>query len=155
MTKHIKFSILVLFVAGMALASCKKVQQDMIVKGVWELKAFYPDTATTNLMNSILPYYSNGGGCCRYKIDFQSDDIVFGYYITYDTFNYVKIGKWQLRKFNKIYVQLDNYVDGEFEIKKSGRKEYTMTSEANYIRAFSPFPLVKDTVPCRIVIERL
>lgn len=131
----------------------------MIIKGLWRLDGFYIDTGTTNIMNSTLQYYDQGNNCCQYKMDFQDNNIVFGYYLTYDTFNYVKIGKWELRKYNELYVQLDEYVDGVFTIKKEATKKYKMTSDENYIKAFTPLkqfnPALKDTVKCTLKISRL
>jgi hypothetical protein len=157
--KILAISALVITIAGY-LTSCKKIQEDTLIKGLWRLDAYYIDSSantqsTENVMEVILPHFADGGGCCDYKVDFQEDDIVFAYYQTYDTFNYVVIGTWELREFNKIYVNLDRYVDGEFDIDKTSNKHYTLSSEANHIAYFDNFVPLLDTSRVRIKITRL
>lgn len=135
--------------------SCKKIQEDFIVKGLWRLQGAYIDTFSTNQMNVFLPLYANGNKCCEYKVDFQNDDVVFGYYSTYDTFNYVVIGNWELLKYNQIYIKLDKYVDGVFDIDKVGNKRYDMISEENHIKLFDGISPELDTTYTRLEVERL
>ncbi|MCS6935334.1 MAG: hypothetical protein NZM35_09330 [Chitinophagales bacterium] len=134
--------------------SCRKIQEGMIIKGLWTLEGFYVDTFSKNMMEIFLPYYNTGNGCCRYKIDFQDDDLVTGYYFTHDTLNYLVAGTWKLIKYNKIYVKLDNYVDGEFTIEKIGNKRYEMISDSNRIKAFEVIMPHLDTAYTRIVARR-
>lgn len=152
-------SALVLLTLTALLPSCKKIQEDMLINGTWQLNAFYIDSSannpsTFNAMDLILPYYNQGGDCCRYVVDFADNDSVYAYYITYDTFNYIKSGSWELLEYNKIYVNLDEYVDGVFGIKKESPRHFILTSEANHIRYFDNISPAMDTSRVRIKITR-
>ena len=134
--------------------SCKKIQQDEFISGLWKLDAIYVDSSSTNFMNN-LQNYTNGNNCCIYKMDFQRDDVVFGYYQTYDTFTAVSVGTWELTKYNEIFMRFDRYFDGTFKIEKTTNKHYILTSEANHIRFYDGINDVLDTAFTKIEITRL
>lgn len=139
--------------------SCKKIQEDLLINGTWVLDGYYIDSTANspsdvNLMGVLLPYYNQGGDCCKYVVDFQDNDSVYAYYITYDTFNYIKKGYWELLEYNKIYVNVDDYVDGVFSIKKESPRHFLLTSEANHIRFFDNLAPNLDTSRVRVKITR-
>lgn len=138
----------------LTLHSCKKIQEDYIVKGLWELNGAYIDTFSNNQMNTFLPLYANGNDCCRYKVSFEDDNYVFAYYITYDSINYIAYGTWELLGYNKLYLKLDKYVDGEFDIKRRGARKFDMISEANHIEAFDGISPALDTTYTRLEVTK-
>lgn len=148
------FRALIGVVVILSIGSCKKIQEDMIVKGLWTLESVQIDTFPQNQMETFLQHYNTGNDCCRYQVDFQDNDVVFGYYVTHDTFNYVTIGKWKLNKYNEIYVKLDKYVDGNFTIHKVGNKKYEMESDANHIKAFDGISAELDTTYTKLTVKR-
>ncbi|MDB5282600.1 MAG: hypothetical protein JWO06_1675 [Bacteroidota bacterium] len=134
--------------------SCKKITTDQLVNGLWKLDEVYIDTTTSNYLNH-LQNYSNGNNCCLYKIDFERDDRVVAYYLTYDTFTNVTAGIWNIPEYNKIYIKLDNFMDGTFDILKPTTKKWDLTSGANHIKFLdgtnSPF----DTTYTKLVMEKI
>lgn len=133
------------------ISSCKKAREDVLIKGLWDLQGIYVDTIIQNQMDN-LPYWPDGNKCCEYRLDFQDNDVLFGYYLTHDTFNYVTPGKWYLEDYDHIYIKVDNYIDGVFEIKKPTPDHFKLESDANHVRAFDGTDL--DTTYTRIEIER-
>jgi hypothetical protein len=134
--------------------SCKKIQQDNLINGLWQISDLHIDTIPSNFLLS-LPHYPDGNDCCVYKLDFQKDDIVFAYYLTYDTFNYVVAGSWYLNQYNEIYMNFDKYFDGTFEIEKTSPKHFKLTSDKNHIRAFDGVNAELDTTFTEIKMDRI
>ena len=103
------------------------------MKGEWEVTELYANGGSINQLNNALPHFNNGNGL--YKIGFFDDGVAQGEYYTFDTLNYDVIGNWEVRK-KKIYMKMDVYIDGEFEYEKSGKKEFTLYSDSNYIELY-------------------
>lgn len=140
--------------AVLGVGSCKKITNDQLVNGIWRLDAVYVDTSTNNYLNT-LPYFNRGGGCCTYKMDFQKDDVVLAYYLTYDTFTRIAAGNWMLNSSSEITIKLDNFIDGTFNILKPSTKKWELTSPANHIAAFDSINPQFDTTYTSIVMEKI
>lgn len=145
----IALAALVLF----TVSSCKKAREDVLVKGLWDLQEIYVDTIAKNQMENM-PFWTDGNNCCEYRLDFQDNDVLFGYYLTHDTFNYISIGKWYLTDYDHIYMKVDNYVDGIFEITKPVPTQFKLESDANHVKAFDGINPDLDTTYTQIQIER-
>lgn len=139
-----------------AFSSCKKIREDNFIKGLWKLNSIYVDTLSANQMNA-LPYFSNGNDCCEYRLDFQDNDVLFGYYFTYDTFNNsgFALGRWKLNSYNTIDLELGGYIDGRFDIEKPTPKTFRFSSDANHIKAFEGLYPNLDTAATTLNIEKL
>ncbi len=137
-------------------SSCKKIREDNFIKGLWKLNSIYIDTLSGNQLNA-LPYFSNGNDCCEYRLDFQDNNVLFGYYFTYDTFNNsgFALGTWKLNAYNTIDLDLGGYIDGEFDIEKPTPKTFRFSSDANHIKAFEGLYPNLDTAATILNIERL
>tara|TARA_B100000683_G_scaffold166232_1_gene160085 strand:- start:239 stop:667 length:429 start_codon:yes stop_codon:yes gene_type:complete len=109
---------------------CKKVKENFLIKGDWVVEACYMNGGSINLMNNALPYFEEGEG--RYQSKFYKDGLCLGQYYTHDTLNYEVLGNWEFRK-KKVYMKMDVYINGEFDFQKSGKREYTLFSDSNYI----------------------
>lgn len=113
-------------------ASCKKIVENHLIKDQWELyNAYAFDDRSNNFMKIVLPGYDNPEGCCRYIIDFQDNNQAFGFYYRNDTLDYMIRGDWFLEDKDHLYIDLDRYVKGSFEIMRDGKRNYTLVSDSN------------------------
>lgn len=155
MKKLSKFIILAACaVIVFSFSACRKIQEDVFIKGVWRVNEMYLDTITGNQMPVHFPGFITGSSCCIYKLDFQADDVVFGYYITNNTFQSVVIGSWEIVKYNQIELHVDSFANGVFDIKKVNLKNYELTSDKNDVKYFDGIP-GKDSVYTKLYIERI
>lgn len=127
----IKIVPAILLFALMLSLGCKKIEYKVLLKGIFTLEAVYIPGSEENFMKFMLPNYDNPEGCCRYVIDFQDDGDAFGFYYVNDTINYVIKGEWEQQDYHKLYINLDKYVNGVYDIHKDGKKEFTLKTEEN------------------------
>ncbi len=88
-------------------------------------------------METFLPYYYSKNNCCSFKISFDDDGTAKAEYHTFDTLNYEMFGEWELKDDKHIYMHLDEYVDGVFEIEIVNANEMNMYAEENLIKAYN------------------
>ena len=134
--------------------SCKKIQEDELVNGLWRFNTVTVNDSISNYLLN-LPQFANGNGCCNYKVDFQRNNVVFAYYMTNDTFNYVVAGNWYLIHYNQMYMKFDKYFDGTFDIKKESTKKYELSSDANHMKVYDGVNPALDTTATKIEMERI
>lgn len=145
-------NILLTFIAATIVAgmgSCKKITQDQLINGLWEVTNVEIDTSTTNFLETHLPHYANGNNCCAYKLDFEKDNTVIAYYITNDSFNRYDLGYWEATAYKEVYIQVDSFLDGTFKITQPTIKTRKLTSEENYI------PALQDTLPTMFEMKKI
>ena len=94
------------------------------------------DTTNSNLMGNFFQHYSNGGNCCKYMITFERNNIVRSYYYTYDTLNYSATGEWKLLEKDVVFLKLDKYVNGIFDVKEEG-KDILLSCDSNALAIFN------------------
>jgi hypothetical protein len=147
-----------LFVAGVSLLfttnSCKKIQEDTFIKGLWKMNGMYFDTLSQNQMENHFDGYGTTANCCYYKLDFQPDNVVFGYYLKENQFKSVVIGSWEIVKYNQIQLQIDSFADGIFDIERTTPKKYKLTSDDNHVKYYDSNPSM-DTTITRLELERI
>lgn len=136
-----------------SISSCKKAREDVLIKGLWDLEGVYVDTIPTNQLNN-LQSWTDGNKCCEYRLDFLDNDIVFGYYLAYDSLHYVTPGTWRLVDYDHIYIQVDQYLDGEFEISKPTPNTFKLESEENHVAFFDGVNADLDTTYTRVEMKR-
>lgn len=158
-------------VAGIVLlttvTACRKIEEDNLVKGLWQVESISIDTLT--LLNRSTPFVrelidvanANNGNYlysfldgyaatnAYYRIDYQRDGIVFTYYTIGDSSVYSSIGKWELPKANEIEQKVDRFWDGSFKLTKDISSNYTYQSESNYIK------FLNDTVSMTAKIKKV
>ena len=135
-------------------SSCKKIQNDNLINGVWTLNSVLLDSSLQNYLNYALPQFANGNNCCHYEIDFEKNDKAFGYYLTNDS-SYLVLGMWNLPEYNKIYIHLDNFIDGTFDIDKKTMHHFVMSTDANRVKQYAVnYPSSGDTVKCVLDLTR-
>lgn len=147
-----KSNYLFLGILGLVLtvSSCRKIQEDQLLKGLWVVEGLYFDTVATNQLTTYFPGHDATSKCCQYKINFDEDNLVIGYYLTNDSFTYVTTGLWELTAFNELQLKLDNFANGEFAIKNKGVKRRHLISEKNILSAMLPY----DTTYTRIELVK-
>ena len=115
--------------------SCKKTTENQLIDGLWSLQQVYLDTMTTNYLNKFY-MFTHGHECCFYKMDFNQDGELDGFYVTNDSINYVSIGHWNLLDYNRVYMNVDSFIDGNFTIKKTTLSQWELTSDTNHVKLF-------------------
>ncbi len=114
---------------------CYKVHRTYIVKGKWYLNAFEIDGGSTNHMEGFLEDYTDGAG--EYVIYMLDDGLMRGEYYVYDTLNYFVTGTWSLLDTKTIQMDMDLFVDGDFEIELISADNMLLNSESNQIEFFN------------------
>ena len=122
-----------LVVALITWAGCKKIEEKVLLKGVFQLNSFYLEGSEDNFMRVALDGYDEPEGCCTYLIDFQDDGDAFGFYYRNDTLDYVVRGEWELKAYHELYINLDDYVNGTFDVDRQGKKKFQLTTNENTI----------------------
>ncbi len=115
--------------------SCKKTTENQLINGLWSLKDVYLDTMTTNYLNNFY-MFTYGHDCCFYKMDFNDNGELDGFYVTNDSINYVAVGHWSLLEYNRVYMDVDKFIDGNFTIKKNTLTQWELTSDTNHIKLY-------------------
>lgn len=149
-----KLSFCLLCAALCFSSSCKKITEDNLINGLWLLKEVNIDTSTVNYLTT-LPHYSTGGDCCQYKMDFEKDGTMVTFYLTHDTLNAVQGGTWYVTQYKQVYIQVDNFIDGIFDIEQTTIKKRTLTSEQNHIEAFEVVNPLLDTAYTKLFLEKI
>lgn len=150
-------------------ASCRKIEEDNLVKGLWQVESISIDTLTMlnrsspfvrnlidkananggNYLHSFLDGYTANQSTAYYRIDYQRDGIVFTYYNIGDSNIYTTIGKWELPKSDEIIQRVDKFWDGSFDLSKDGTTKYVFKSGTNYIK------FLNDTVNMTAKIKKV
>lgn len=148
------FSFCVLSAAICSFSSCKKITEDNLINGLWLLKEVNIDTSTVNYLTN-LPHYSSGGDCCQYKMDFEKDGTMVTYYLTHDTLSAVQGGSWYVTQYKQVYIQVDNFIDGVFDIEQTTIKKRTLTSEQNHLQIYDGINPQLDTTYTKLLLEKI
>ncbi|HRN93846.1 MAG: hypothetical protein M9931_02705 [Chitinophagales bacterium] len=164
-TKIIIAATLLLF----TISACRKIQEDNLIKGLWQVESISIDTSTMlnrnttfvrnlidtanarngNYLNAFLDGYTANSSNAYYRIDYQRDGIVFTYYNIGDSNVYSTIGKWELPKNNLLIQKVDKFLDGQFTIKQLNTTSYSYKSTNNYIK------FLDDTVSLEVKIKKV
>ncbi|HWB61884.1 MAG TPA: hypothetical protein VG603_00130 [Chitinophagales bacterium] len=137
-----------------AASSCKKITESQLINGLWRINYVYIDSSTTNYI-STFPGYSQGAGCCSYKMDFQDNGGCTAYYIVNDSVKYVAPGSWRLLTYSQVYMKVDNFIDGTFDITRPTGKHWILNSDANHIKAYDNVNPQLDTTSTQIDMTKI
>ncbi len=126
------FSLLIVLILGTG--SCKKTTQNELANGLWQVNTVNIDTAATNYLNQ----FPNFAGCsnCAYKLSFQEQNVVIGYYISNDSIKHIATGTWTVPSYTQVSIKVDNFIDGTFDIARPGINHWVLTSNKNHVAAF-------------------
>jgi len=144
------FLLLAATILILTISSCEKALLNNFVRGVWEVKDFYTDSALVDQKFSLVPQCNQALRTCSYRIDFRDESQVNAYIFTDGQIKQIKEGNWELLSTEKLYLDLDSLFQGEFEITKDGLNGFILESNSNKI-------LRRDTLLhyTKIVMERL
>jgi hypothetical protein len=125
-------SIMLLMV--FAISSCKKTTESELMNGLWQINTVNVDTSSSNYLNK----FPNFAGCsnCAYKLSFQEQDVVIGYYIRNDSIIHISTGTWTVPDYTKVTIKVDNFIDGTFSISRPLLSHWILTTNYNHIAAF-------------------
>lgn len=150
-------------------SACRKIQEDNLIKGLWQVESISIDTLTMlnrnsvfvrnlidtanknngNYLNAFLDGYSANASNAYYRLDYQRDGIVFAYYSIGDSNVYTTIGKWELPKANLLIQKVDRFLNGDFTVKQLNTTNYSYKSKNNYIR------FLDDTITMELMIKKV
>ncbi len=131
--------IAVILIALFTFTSCHKVTHTTILKGQFHLNAFEINGGSTNFMGGVLPDYLDADSTVigDYVIYMLDNGMMRGEYYSNDTLVYYRTGTWDMPSKNKIYMSLDVFVDGTFDIETINKDEMLMSTDDNNIRFFN------------------
>lgn len=126
--------LLALVVLTSTLSGCFKLKENFIMKGEWVVKKIELDGGNTNFLETILPQYD--ANTSEYKIYFGEDGVCNGQYYVNDTLNYAIQGSWVLLDPTHMWIEMDQYVKGSFEIEEQSTSLIHMYAERNIIKFY-------------------
>jgi hypothetical protein len=113
-------------------SSCKKIQNNVLIKGKWNVERVKSDFLTLeNSMDLLIPGYISNNECCQYIVDFKDDQTVTGTFYKDKQVMQIDSGEWKLDEFNLLYIQLGKYINGSFDINKDSKRFYKLTTDSN------------------------
>lgn len=130
--------------------SCKKIQEKKIINGTWEVMKVELNHTDENAMEVFLSDYISNSTCCHYIVDFRDGDSCTSTYYRNDSLIYTVTGEWHMVKFNRVYVNLDVYVNAELEVNRHSKTYYTLSSEKNKVAIFGG-----NETPTKLEIKRI
>ena len=126
--------LFVLAITVFSFTGCYKVKKTFMMKGEWLVKKVEIGGGSTNFMEVILPDYDEN--TCEYKIYFGEDGICNGHYFVDGELNYAIQGSWNLLDPTHVYIEMDQYVKGIFEIEEQSTSLIHMYAERNIIKFY-------------------
>jgi hypothetical protein len=132
MSRKIAFVLGIIIIVAL-LNSCKKTTETQLVNGLWKLNSVNIDTSSANFLSS-LPGFGNGH--TAYKLSFQESDVVFAYYVSNDSIIRYSVGTWTVPAYSQVYIKVDSFIDGTFNIDRSSLYHWQLTSNYNHIASF-------------------
>ncbi|MCH2022301.1 MAG: hypothetical protein MK207_07430 [Saprospiraceae bacterium] len=105
------------------------------MKGEWVVKSAKVDGGTTNFMEVLLPDYNPNTS--EYRIYFGDGGVCSGQYYVADTLRYAVMGEWLLLDDKHLWVEIDQYVKGSFEIEEQSASFVHMYAERNIVKLYN------------------
>ncbi len=130
--------------------SCKKIQENKILNGTWEVVKVELGQSDFNVMETFLRNYKSNHVCCKYIVDFREDNTCSGAYYYNDSLVYAVEGEWELKEFNLVYVKLDQYVFADLEVNRHSKMYYSLDTDSNTVAALN-----NEVLPTTLEIKKL
>ena len=105
------------------------------MKGEWVVNSVELNGGKTNMMYTILPDYNVSTS--KYLVYFGEDDRCTAQYYVNENLNYAVEGTWNLLDKHHIYIELDEYVKGIFELEEQSSTEIIMYAEQNIVKFYN------------------
>jgi len=129
--------------------SCKRIQENKIIKGTWEVVKVELDHGDINAMEIFLQGYKSNAKCCHYIVNFRDGNLCSGTYYRNDSLIYTVEGEWEMKEFNLVYVNLDTYVNADLDVNRHSKTYYTLDTEENNI------DVLNQVLPTTLEIKRI
>lgn len=117
------------------LSSCYKVKKTFIMKGEWVVNSVRINGGATNFMEVLLPEFDSD--TCEYRIYFGEGGVCSGQYYVGDSLRYAVLGDWVLLDDTHLWVEIDQYVKGSFEIEEQSASQTYMYAEKNIVKLYN------------------
>lgn len=111
---------------------CKKITENKIRKDKWTVHKITAPDSDVNLMGIFLPNFKDYPEESIYIIDFYEDGTAESRNYLGDSLIYKKPGLWKLEEKDRLYLDMDDYVQGLYEIHRDKKKTYTLKCNDNY-----------------------
>ena len=105
------------------------------MKGEWVVNSVELNGGKTNMMYTILTDYN--ASTSKYLVYFGEDDRCTAQYYVNENLNYAVEGTWNLLDKHHIYIELDEYVKGIFELEEQSSTEIIMYAEQNIVKFYN------------------
>jgi len=105
------------------------------MKGEWFASQVKMDGGSTNFLEVILPDYDPN--TCEYKIYFGEDGVCAGQYYINGVLNYAVEGSWVLLDPTHMWIEMDQYIKGSFEIEEQSTSLIHMYAERNIVKFYN------------------
>ncbi|MEM7036405.1 MAG: hypothetical protein AAF570_05440 [Bacteroidota bacterium] len=131
------FVLLVTAALSFATVSCKKIQQNYIMNGEWEVLEVNLNGGTLNQMEQFLPDYVSNSTCCKYVVTFGDEGVCTSTLTIDGDIREQSVGEWNMPERSKIYFKVDEYVDGLFDLEREGDGVWILHAPVNNIEAYN------------------
>ncbi|MFT5858615.1 MAG: hypothetical protein ACI865_000703 [Flavobacteriaceae bacterium] len=122
-------SILVLtLLLLIGLGGCYKVTEVSLMKGQWQIHGAFVNGGSVNQLSQLLPGFETNGD---YQVYLMDEGIIKGEYYIDGVLDYEVWGVWELRSRHHLYMNIDEYVNGEFLVESDGDDLYTLYCDSN------------------------
>jgi hypothetical protein len=134
--------------------SCKKITEDQLINGLWNLEEVYIDTSTSNYL-ATLPEFGSSAKCCFYKMYFQDNGTLLTYYVVHDSVKSINNGSWVLPDYNKVTMQFDIFVNGTFVINKPSLSHWELITTGNRAPVIDNLHLPGDSAYTKLEMYKI
>ena len=105
------------------------------MKGEWVVHSVRVNGGATNFMEVLLPDFDSD--TCEYRIYFGEGGVCSGQYYVGDSLRYAVLGDWVLLDDTHLWVEIDQYVKGSFEIEEQSATQTYMYAEKNIVKLYN------------------
>lgn len=116
-------------------SACERITEKRIRLDKWTVHKITAPDGESNLMKIFLPNFEKYPDRSRYIIDFYDDGTATSFNYLDDSLIYSKPGEWELLDKDHLYMDIDDQIDGEYEIHREKIKTYTLKTDSNYVES--------------------
>ena len=118
------------------MSSCKKIKQNYIMNGEWDVLEVTLNGGSLNQMEQFLPGFTTGSDCCSYVMSFEDEGFCSTILTIDGDITAYSEGEWDMPNRNQLYFKVDEYVDGTFDLSKEGDGVWILDAPVNNIEAY-------------------
>lgn len=126
-------------IAILSISACEKITRKRIRLDRWDVHKINAPGNDQNLMKLFLPNFASNPDESKYIIDFFEDGTAESYNYLGDSLIYSKPGAWELKKKDLLYLDIDDQVNGDYEIHREKMKTYILKCDSNYYKTLDTY----------------